>query len=68
MTVRVHTAIRIPADDLAEIDRQARQHDLSRSEYLIRAGTGRLETTESQLARRLEAVERRLERLEADHF
>lgn len=61
--VRRPIAMRIPEQDLAEIDRQANELRLSRTEFMVRASTGGIKTSNT-LKDRLDAVEQRLQRLE----
>jgi DNA primase large subunit len=56
--------LRIPDDQLDEIDRRARSYNMKRTEYMIRAALEQLPEHKSTVER-FEALEQRLERLES---
>lgn len=56
---RVMVSIRIPADQLAEIDQRAESAGCTRTEYMLRAALGG-----DPMDQRLSAIERRLSQLE----
>jgi uncharacterized protein (DUF1778 family) len=62
-TAKKMTALRIAPDELEEIDRRARAHRMTRTEYMVRAALEDLPATKT-VVQRLEALEHRLERLE----
>jgi uncharacterized protein (DUF1778 family) len=62
-----HLSIRIDADDLDSIDGLAHEHRLTRTEFMVRASLGRLQTAVGVEARFAEIFER-LERAEAALF
>lgn len=57
---RVMVSIRIPAEQLAEIDRRAKSAGLTSSEFMLRAALG-----SDPLAERLASIEERLGQLES---
>lgn len=59
---RIPTALRIPPDDLAEIDRRAQHYQMSRTEYMIQAATDQL--PDSPGISRLDSLHERLARVE----
>ena len=60
---RVMISIRVPPAALAEIDERAAAADLNRTQYIVRACLGMLDTDE-RLRDRVDDHERRLKRLE----
>lgn len=68
---RVSKAItlRIPDDDLKEIDRRAQTRRITRTEYLISCALGRdVETIEVSDRQRMDEIERFLARLDSGHL
>ena len=64
---RRHLALRIPEADLAIIDRLAKHHRMTRTEYMIRASTGEL-ADPVDLDAEFEAIHKRLQSLERSAF
>jgi hypothetical protein len=60
---RRHIALRIPQDDLAQIDGLAEDYGLTRTAYMIRASTGELHDP-IDLEARFRGIEDRLGRVE----
>jgi hypothetical protein len=56
--------ISVAVHDLAEIDRRAQRARISRTEYMVRCGLGQSPDPEA-VPQRLDALEKRIERLEA---
>jgi hypothetical protein len=61
---RTMTAFRLDVDQLAEISRRAKAYRMTRTEYIIAAALGELPDEKNETVNRLEAIERRLDRLE----
>lgn len=64
MTAAVHTALRIPPDDLAEIDRRAQERGISRTALLINSALERLPHHTYSTDERVNELEQRIQRLE----
>lgn len=62
---RVPVSVRIPADALDTIDAEAHRLGLSRTDYLIRAGTRTLPEHQNDAERRLTTLEDQVARLQA---
>ena len=62
---RTMTALRLNVDQLEEINRRAESYRMTRTEYMISAALGELPDEKNETLNRLEAIERRLDRLEA---
>lgn len=56
-------ALRIPSEQLEAIDKRARQAQLTRTEYMVRAALGEI-TDPRDADTRLEDIDQRLQRLE----
>ena len=69
MAIRART-IRIPEEDLAEIDRRAAARHMNRSEYMIACALGRdyAWTLEDEAQERMASIEERLDRVEEATF
>jgi hypothetical protein len=61
----IHTSMRIPEVDLAEIDSLAQSHDMPRTKFMIDFILRRLPEHHDEIDRRIEQLERQVERLEA---
>lgn len=64
----IQTGLRIPPDDLQEIDRRARERGITRTALLIDGALERLPEQQTALNERLDQLERDVERLQTALF